>query len=234
MTRALLAPRWGLPQFLLMALVSITMVATTPGFLQATGALLQTSPWPDFPVDPDRVQPFHLVASNSAERDQAIACLAEAVFFEAGIEPVEGQRAVAQVVVNRVRDPNFPASICGVVYHGYERMTGCQFSFVCDGSMFRSPPNEAEWEQAKAVAADALAGYVDEAVGTATHYHADYCRPWWKSSVVEVAEVGQHIFYAWPGHAGTPQALTQAYAGGELAIQQKVMAALRPKSGPRA
>src|SRR5436190_16516657 len=103
MTRALLLPRWGLPQFLLMALVSITMVATTPGFLQATNSLLGLPPlMASIEPEPDGVQPFVLPAVNIAEHDQAVACLAQAVFYEAGFEPIDGQRAVAQVVVNRV------------------------------------------------------------------------------------------------------------------------------------
>jgi spore germination cell wall hydrolase CwlJ-like protein len=223
MSRALLLPRWGLPQFLLMALVSITMVAMTPNFLKATGTALAS---PMMTFDPNAVTPFVLPAIDVADHDQAVACLAQAVFFEAGFEPVEGQRAVAQVVVNRVRDPNFPASVCGVVYQGYQRKSGCQFSFVCDGSMFRRPPTAEQWEEAKAIAMDALNGYVDGTVGAATHYHADYCAPWWRKSMVEVTQIGQHIFYTWPGHAGTPQALTQAYQGGELAIQQMAMAQL--------
>jgi len=234
MSRALLLPRWGLPQVLLMALVSITMVVTTPSFLRATGTALAS---PLLTFDPNAVQPFVLPAVDLADHEQAVACLAQAVFFEAGFEPVEGQRAVAQVVVNRVRDPNFPASVCGVVYQGYARKTGCQFSFVCDGSMFRRPPNEAQWEEAKTIALDALNGYVDGTVGAATHYHAEYCAPWWRKSMVEVTQIGQHVFYTWPGHAGTPQALTQAYQGGEMAIQQVAMAqltAMSAKSGRRA
>ena len=233
MTRALLLPRWGLPQFLLMALVSITMVATTPGFLQATGSMLSglTGAPPLFPTDPDGVQPFVLRAPSPAEQAQAVACLAQAVYYEAGTEPVEGQKAVAQVVVNRVRDPNFPASVCGVVYQGFKLRTGCQFSFVCDGSIFRRPPEQAQWDQAKAVATAALGGYVDTAVGAATHYHADYVKPWWRRSMVEVTQVGRHIFYTWPGHAGEPEALTQDYEGGELTIQQQAMATLQSRRG---
>jgi hypothetical protein len=230
MTRALLLPRWGLPQFLLMALVSITMVAATPGFLQATSSLLGLPPLVTrTEIEPDSVQPFVLPAVNIAEHDQAVACLAQAVFYEAGFEPIDGQRAVAQVIVNRVRDPNFPASVCGVVYQGFKRKTGCQFSFVCDGSMFRRPPTQAQLEAAKAVAADSLNGYVDTAVGAATHYHADYVRPYWKRSMTPVTQVGQHVFYTWRGHAGDPAALTQSYSGGELDIQRQALASLKPR-----
>jgi spore germination cell wall hydrolase CwlJ-like protein len=234
MTRALLLPRWGLPQFLLMTLVSITMVAMTPGFLQATNSILTglANSQPLFtPPDPNAVQPFVLNVANPAEQAQAVACLAQAVYYEAGNEPIDGQRAVAQVVINRVRDPNFPASVCGVVYQGFKRNTGCQFSFVCDGSIFRRPPGEAQWEAAKAVATAALNGYVEPDVGAATHYHADYVKPWWRRSMTQVTQIGQHIFYTWPGAAGSPQALTEAYEGGELIVQQQAMATLNRRFG---
>jgi spore germination cell wall hydrolase CwlJ-like protein len=234
MTRALLLPRWGLPQFLLMALVSITMVAMTPGFLQATNSILSglANAQPQFmPTDPNAVQPFLLSVDNPAERAQAVACLAQAVYYEAGNEPLTGQQAVAQVVLNRVRDPNFPASVCGVVFQGFKRSTGCQFSFVCDGSIFRRPPGEEQWESAKAVASAALNGYVEPTVGAATHYHADYVRPWWRRSMTKVTQVGQHIFYTWPGEAGRPTALTETYEGGELLVQQQAMASLNRRFG---
>lgn len=234
MTRALLLPRWGLPQFLLMALVSMTMVAMTPGFLQATNSILSglAREQPLFtPLDPNAVQPFVLNVENPAEHAQAVACLAQAVYYEAANEPLAGRQAVAQVVVNRVRDPNFPASVCGVVFQGFKRKTGCQFSFVCDGSIYRRPPGEVQWEEAKAVATAALNGYVDPTVGAATHYHADYVKPWWRRSMTEVTQVGQHIFYTWPGEAGEPTALTQTYEGGELIVQQEATAALDRRFG---
>ena len=104
---------------------------------------------------------------------------AQAVYFEAGFQPLAGKRAVAQVVVNRVRDRNFPHSVCGVVYQGWRRGVGCQFSFVCDGSLWRRPPTDEEMASAKAVARQALSGYVETAVGTATHYHSRRVNPAW-------------------------------------------------------
>src|SRR5688500_14905114 len=83
------------------------------------------------PLPPGSVQPFVFPASRGAERERAVHCLAEAVYYEAGFEPEAGQEAVAQVVLNRVRDPNFPDTVCGVVYQGWWRKTGCQFTFVC-------------------------------------------------------------------------------------------------------
>ena len=231
MTRALL-PRWGLPQFLMMGLVSIAMVATTPGFLQATNSLMSAGQtlWSTSFLDANSVQPFVLPVSDPVERERAIDCLAEAVFYEAGFEPREGQQAVAQVVVNRVRDPNFPASICGVVYEGFSRKTGCQFSFVCDNSMFRRPPTEEQWLESKQVAEMAVSGFVLPEVGAATHYHADYVNPYWRPSLHEVTKVGTHIFYTWRGRAGEPSALRQPYEGGDVEIQQAAYAVLSDRA----
>src|SRR5688572_1678743 len=89
---------------------------------------------------PGEVDPFVLITPDPTDRLAAVDCLADAIYYEAGFEPVAGQRAVAQVVVNRVRDRNFPKSVCGVVFQGAERKTGCQFTFTCDGSMNRRPP----------------------------------------------------------------------------------------------
>ena len=85
---------------------------------------------------PPPVTPFYLRASG-AERERAILCLTQAIYYEAALEPTLGQEAVAQTVLNRVRHPNFPHSVCGVVYQGAQQATGCQFSFTCDGSRGR-------------------------------------------------------------------------------------------------
>ena len=172
--------------------------------------------------------PFFLKARNAAERERAVRCLANAIYYEAALEPVDGQRAVAQVVVNRVRDPNFPKSVCGVVYEGWERLTGCQFSFTCDGALVRAPI-AALWRDARAVAEAALTGYVQKDVGSATHYHADYVAPYWAPTLVKINQIGAHIFYRWPGEAGMPQALTASYAGGELRLSEAVLTGRAPR-----
>jgi hypothetical protein len=175
-----------------------------------------------------RAEPFVLKARSPAERARAVQCLANAVYYEAALEPVDGQRAVAQVVVNRVRDASFPHSICGVVYEGWDRPTGCQFSFTCDGSLLR-PPVPALMAQARLVAEQALNGYVMPQVGTATHYHATSVDPWWRSTVVKVAQEGSQIFYRWPGAAGLAKAFSAAYAGGELKLSQAVIDGRAPR-----
>ena len=84
-------------------------------------------------------QPFFAGKVDDATRARALDCLTSAIYYEAGQESTDGQRAVAQVVLNRVRHPAFPASVCGVVYEGSTRATGCQFTFTCDGSLARAP-----------------------------------------------------------------------------------------------
>ena len=162
---------------------------------------------------------------NAAARAQALNCLASAVYYEAGNQDENGERAVAQVVLNRVRHPAFPASVCGVVYQGSTKVTGCQFTFTCDGSLNRQPDPDG-WRRAVRVANDALSGSVFAPVGWATHYHADYVVPTWASSMAKSAIVGAHIFYRWSGSWGQPAVFTQAYAGHEPSAAALRIAAL--------
>jgi spore germination cell wall hydrolase CwlJ-like protein len=163
---------------------------------------------------PNPVAPPFVFKGNSAARPQALQCLASAVYYEAGSQDVEGERAVAQVVLNRVRHPAFPASVCGVVYEGSTRSTGCQFTFTCDGSLYRQP-DSAGWKRAYRIAEAALSGYVFAPVGYATHYHANYVVPYWASTLAKNAVVGAHIFYRWSGGWGQPAAFIKTYGGHE-------------------
>jgi len=145
-----------------------------------------------------RVQPapsFHFHGTLAA-REQATRCLATAALYEAGADS-SGQRAVIQVILNRVRSPQFPKTICGVVYQGSALPTGCQFSFTCDGSAARRPQREG-WVQARRAAQLALAGSVFRPVGRATHYHADYVVPDWMHALDKIAQIHAHIFYRAP------------------------------------
>lgn len=159
-------------------------------------------------------RPFVWGSANRAAQARALECLTSAIYYEAGQEPTDGQRAVAQVILNRARHPAFPSSVCGVVYEGSTRQTGCQFTFTCDGSMARAP-TAASWDRARKVAVAALAGSVYPNVGNATHYHADYVVPYWASSLAKTAVVGAHLFYRWSGGWGLPNAFGQAYSGRE-------------------
>lgn len=158
--------------------------------------------------------PFSLGKSSLASRSNALECLTSALYYEAGRESDDGQRAVAQVILNRVRHPAYPSSVCGVVFEGSTRVTGCQFTFTCDGSMARVPMTS-EWRRARAIAWAALNGAVHRPVGQATHYHANYVLPYWASSLVKTHVEGPHIFYRWSGGWGRPAAFRQSYAGKE-------------------
>lgn len=168
------------------------------------------------PANPEAImlaRPF-VFAATPVDRARAEQCLAAAVYYEAASEPLSGQRAVAQVVLNRVRHPIYPRTVCDVVFQGSSRITGCQFTFTCDGSLARIPRGPS-WARAQIVAQDALNGYVEPSVGTATHYHADWVAPWWRNSLTKLSTVGAHIFYRWKGSTGTRGAFTQSYLGGE-------------------
>jgi spore germination cell wall hydrolase CwlJ-like protein len=164
--------------------------------------------------------PFALRFASAADQGRSLECLTEAIYYEAAREPTEGQRAVAQVVLNRVRHPAYPNTVCGVVFQGHERRTGCQFSFTCDGSLGRRPMAP-YWQNARAVAEAALAGYVHAPVGYSTHYHANYVVPYWASSLIKSANIGTHIFYRWTGGWGRPGAFTDRYAGVEPSIVRR-------------
>jgi spore germination cell wall hydrolase CwlJ-like protein len=134
-----------------------------------------------------------LPAEVFSSREQA--CLATAVYFEARGEPVKGQAAVAQVILNRVRNPTYPGTICGVVYQNDSWRNRCQFSFACDGIRDRitSPQH---YETAKQVALAVTAGkiWIPE-VGSSTHYHATYVHPRWSRTMEKMKKIGLHIFY---------------------------------------
>ena len=159
-------------------------------------------------------RPYVVQFASDADRLRAIECLTAAVYYEAAIEPPEGQRAVAQVVLNRARHPAYPSSVCGVVFQGQERATGCQFTFTCDGSLARTP-SAAGWARARKVAEAALAGSVYAPVGWATHYHTNWVVPYWSSSLTKLANVGTHIFYRWEGGWGGPGAFRRRGAAAE-------------------
>ena len=162
---------------------------------------------------------------DKASRVRALECLTSTIYYEAGQESTDGQRAVAQVVLNRARHPAFPASICGVVYEGSTRATGCQFTFTCDGSLYRGA-DAAGWARAYKVAEAAISGYVYAPVGNATHYHANYVVPYWAPTLAKNAVVGAHIFYRWAGGWGRPAAFAKAYAGREPSVAALRSAAL--------
>jgi hypothetical protein len=178
-------------------------------------------PFSTAPIRP--VPPLIAPTTDIEAYSRALDCLTTAVYYEAASETPQGQAAVAQVVLNRARHPAYPRTVCGVVFQGSERTTGCQFSFTCDGAMARVP-SPAGWARARAVASSALNGTVVAAVGTATHYHTDWVAPYWAPKLSKIVQIGTHIFYRWNGAWGLPSAFTGVYSGAEAVIPQ--MAAL--------
>ena len=198
------SPR-GLPE-----VEPVVMKPVTPDEARAFNASV---PFVKGPIP--RARAFHFIGSD-LDRERALDCLATAALYEAG-DDTTGERAVAQVVLNRVRHPAFPGTVCGVVFQGAERVTGCQFTFTCDGALARDWSDDA-WDRARDVAQRALAGSVDDAVGTAPHYHTDWVVPYWSASLDKIAAVETHLFFRWTGWWGTPAAFAMRYSGGEPRI----------------
>ena len=122
-------------------------------------------------------------------------CLANAIYFEARSESLRGQAAVAQVVLNRVRNPTYPNSICGVVYQNDSWKNRCQFSFACDGKADRiASPKHYKVAQEIAMAVTAGKIFLPE-IGSSTHYYASYVSPRWANSMQKMKKIGLHIFY---------------------------------------
>jgi spore germination cell wall hydrolase CwlJ-like protein len=158
-----------------------------------------------FSTDPNpAARPFRF-AGGPDDLARATDCMAAGILYEAGDDTL-GERAVAQVVLNRLRHPAFPKTVCGVVFEGQDRATGCQFSFSCDGAITRWHPTDDAWRRAREVAAAALSGAVFRQVGYATHYHTDWVVPYWQSSLDKITAVNTHLFFRWSGWWGTPPA----------------------------
>jgi len=145
----------------------------------------------------DRQAIGHRVTALESVRQ--LDCLTQAVYYEARGETPRGQAAVAQVVMNRVNNPSFPKTICGVVFQGAASQS-CQFSFACDGSMARALESDA-WDRARIIAERTLSGVVVADIGTATHFHTTSVQPEWGPQMLRVAQVGLHIFYRLNPHA---------------------------------
>ncbi len=158
-----------------------------------------------FSTDPNpAARPFRF-AGGPDDLARATDCMAAGILYEAGDDTL-GERAVAQVVLNRLRHPAFPKTVCGVVFEGQDRSTGCQFSFSCDGALTRWHPTDDAWRRAREVAAASLSGAVFKQVGYATHYHTDWVVPYWQSSLDKITAVNTHLFFRWSGWWGTPPA----------------------------
>ena len=145
-------------------------------------------------------RPYPLQQSDALRDARDLDCLTRAVYYEARGETPSGQAAVAQVVLNRVRHPAFPKTVCGVVFQRTQGGQSCQFSFACDGSQ-NARRDSTAWHRAERVAARALDGAVMTRIGNATHFHTTHVAPEWGNSLLQVAQIGLHVFYRFSGRA---------------------------------
>ena len=185
---------------------AVALASATPAPADATPIEIAAAPV-SVPSGPMTPRGFEAEAADAADRSRYAGlinpdhlareqrCLAEAVYFEARSEPEEGQAAVAQVILNRVKSGLYPTSVCGVVYQNRHRHLACQFTFACEGKSLRVTDADA-WDTARRVARAVMDGktYVAD-VGGATHYHADYVRPYWSRRLKKMDVIGRHIFY---------------------------------------
>jgi hypothetical protein len=169
---------------------------------------------------------------TATSRGRALDCLTMAIAYEAGREPLAGQQAVAQVILNRTHVRRFPGSVCGVVFDGSQRMTGCQFTFTCDGSI-RRRLRETTLESARLAATSVLSGQAPDWVNGATHYHANYVSPYWAGTGTRVTQIGAHIFYRMPGDSGTSATGSLTSNEPSVAALQSFSAQSRPRQQMR-
>ena len=180
----------------------------------------------------DAASRFDRTLIDPLDSARDLECLTQAVYYEARGESARGQAAVAQVVLNRVRHPAFPKTVCAVVFQGASTGRGCQFSFACDGSMHDRREPEA-WRKAETIAARAMSGAMVAEVGKATHFHVVGLGPLWSQDMIRVAQVGMHVFYRF-GHGGestlhvSADGLQTAQAAPAIAPPQPVLASLSP------
>ncbi|WP_114521755.1 cell wall hydrolase [Altererythrobacter sp. ZODW24] len=201
-------------------LAELASMAVEPGLTDSEDAASVKDRNALIPVSGDPLEApagiFRLAADHSAYKS-ALRCMTEAVYYEAANESLQGKRGVAQVILNRLKHPAYPNSVCGVVYEGSNKRV-CQFSFTCDGSLLRKPMAR-QWITSRAVAAASLSGTREPSVGTATHYHADYVLPYWAHKLAKVQVVGTHIFYRFNGRWGSSSAFSKAWSGRETIPQ---------------
>lgn len=186
------------------AVLFVAAVATAPCLAIAQDASL-AQPASQLAASPLAVPMFGADPAGDAltvpaldDHGRALDCMSMAIAYEAAGQPVAGQQAVGQVILNRMHAARFPKTVCGVVFQGSERVTGCQFTFTCDGS-FRRRLSDSTLFTARSIAETVLNGIAPDRVAGATHYHADYVLPYWASSGTAVARIGAHIFYRMPG-----------------------------------
>jgi spore germination cell wall hydrolase CwlJ-like protein len=140
-------------------------------------------------------KPNYAALIDPKDSARQMRCLAEAIYFESRSEPEDGQAAVAQVVLNRVRSGIYPTTVCGVVYQDRNRPFACQFTFACEGKSLRIE-EPGPWAVATRIAQEVVSGAnYNPKVGEAVNYHANYVSPFWVGYLRKVDRIGAHIFY---------------------------------------
>lgn len=154
----------------------------------------KTSYWLDYQNTKDISGAGIKLLTQAKDAARQKKCLAEAIYYEARSESVAGQKAVAEVVLNRVKSRHFPNTICGVVYQGAKRKHGCQFSFACDGST-TSMPYGKHWQRAQDIAEYMMINGNQNLTNRATHYHTNNVKPHWAKHLRFTRQYGTHLFY---------------------------------------
>lgn len=190
--------------------------------LSPLGLLTRSTP---IPVQAAPVRTAVTGSSSAPANGRELDCMAQAVYFEARGEPMLGQLGVAQVVMNRVRHPAFPKSVCGVVFQRAGH--SCQFSWACHRPS--GPSNAGQWAQARAVAGRVMAGEVVASLSFATHFNGARARGF-GSGLQRVAQIGQHAFYRFNGAKGSPSMFGASVhiAQAQTAAAPRVYASLLP------
>lgn len=138
-----------------------------------------------------------LDALPKAQGGKSLTCLSEALYFEARGETIKGQFAVAEVILNRVENPRYPDSVCGVINQGTGRKYACQFTYTCDGHA-EVITEEKTYERLRKIAKLMLNDVPKTLTKGATHYHTTAVSPNWSRVYPRTATIGVHHFYRQP------------------------------------
>jgi hypothetical protein len=178
--------------------LDVSLNSSTPTPNDGVRIIVAAKAAPETTVAPKNAtgeKPNYAALIDPKDSARQMRCLAEAIYFESRSEPEDGQAAVAQVVLNRVRSGIFPANICGVVYQDRNRPFACQFSFACEGKSLRIE-EPGPWAVAVRIAQDVSSGATyNPQVADAVNYHANYVTPYWAHTLQRVDRIGHHIFY---------------------------------------
>ena len=192
----------------LMLMLSASFLGNTHSLLSGFDSFWQRAVVSIISSDTAVADPTNLAAiadfkGGRVDDQQELKCLTDNIYYEAATQSVMGKIAVGRVVMNRIKDPRFPKTVCGVVYQGTDRhqrvrldaSMGCQFSWTCDPSL-QAKIYPAQYEESRKVAYQLLAfNSFNDTLKGALYYHADYINPFWSNKLKMVAKIDNHIFY---------------------------------------